>query len=142
MQTFEEQLATAIVAKMANMTLRDVDEKTTHTSSSGPATRIDPMKFVHTQNQSNSFQSQQYQKQVEYTNQLAEQLCPLPLPQLPVEPEPSVHPPSLPLNSTVTSTAQNNTVSEVRLEKVVEILEKIDDTLNKLVSTIERVCNK
>lgn len=136
MQTFEEQLATAIVAKMANMTLRDVDEKTTHTSSSGPATRIDPLKFVHTQQTQNNVPPQHFQRQVEYTNQLAEQLCPLPPPSAPIEPITQLQtPPQI-------TTPQVFSAVESSSDKVVEILTKIDDTLNKLVNVVEQAFNK
>lgn len=52
----DEQLATAIVAKMAGMELRKVDDSTLTQSSTGPATRIDPKHFLpgvqqHQQNQ-------------------------------------------------------------------------------------------
>jgi hypothetical protein len=136
MQTFEEQLATAIVAKMANMTLRDVDDKTTHTSSSGPATRIDPMKFVHTQQNQNNVPPQHVQRQIEYTNQLAEQLCPLPPPPAPIEPITQLQAPSQLTTPPVFSAV------EMSSDKVVEILTKIDDTLNKLVNVVEQAFNK
>lgn len=46
MSTIEEQLATAIVAKMAGTELQRVDEHTITQSSAGPATKIDPRSFL------------------------------------------------------------------------------------------------
>lgn len=42
----DEQLATALVAKMAGMELKKVDDNTLTQSSTGPATRIDPKQFL------------------------------------------------------------------------------------------------
>ncbi len=71
----EEQLATAIVAKMAGMELKKVDENTITQASTGPATKIDPKQFLpgmhqHQQNQQAAMLAQ--------INQQAELLHPLP----------------------------------------------------------------
>ena len=76
MGTMEEQIATAIVAKMAGMELKKVDETTLTQSSTGPATKIDPRSFLpgaqqHQQNQQNAM--------IQQAQRMAEQMAPLPL---------------------------------------------------------------
>ena len=75
MSTIEEQLATAIVAKMAGVELQRVDEHTISQSSSGPATRIDPKSFL-----PGAQQHQQHQQDaiIAAANREAEMAYPLP----------------------------------------------------------------
>ena len=75
MPTMEEQLATAIVAKMAGMELKKVDEHTITQSSTGPATRIDPKSFLPGVQQ---HQQNQQQKMIEELNRQAMMAHPLP----------------------------------------------------------------
>lgn len=75
MSTIEEQLATAIVAKMAGVELQRVDEHTISQSSSGPATKIDPKSFL-----PGAQQHQQHQQDaiIAAANREAEMAYPLP----------------------------------------------------------------
>ena len=76
MSTIEEQLATAIVAKMAGVELQRVDEHTISQSSSGPATKIDPKSFL-----PGAQQHQQHQQDaiIAAANREAEMAYPLPI---------------------------------------------------------------
>lgn len=76
MSTIEEQLATAIVAKMAGVELQRVDEHTITQSSTGPATRIDPKSFLPGAQQHHQHQQEQIMLQAQ---RMAEQMAPLPL---------------------------------------------------------------
>ncbi len=71
----EEQLATAIVAKMAGMELRKVDENTISQSSTGPATKIDPKSFLPGIQQ---HQQRQQDLMIQQAQRMAEQMAPLP----------------------------------------------------------------
>jgi hypothetical protein len=75
MPTMEEQLATAIVAKMAGMELKKVDEHTITQSSTGPATRIDPKSFLPGVQQ---HQQRQQDLMIQHAQRMAEQMAPLP----------------------------------------------------------------
>ena len=75
MSSIEEQLATAIVAKMAGMELKKVDENTITQSSTGPATKIDPKQFLPGVQQ---FQVNQQQAMIAAANREAELAYPLP----------------------------------------------------------------
>ena len=75
MSTIEEQIATAIVAKMAGTELKRVDESTLTQSSTGPATKIDPRSFLPGAQQ---HQQRQQDKMIEQANRMAEQMVPLP----------------------------------------------------------------
>jgi hypothetical protein len=71
----EEQLATAIVAKMAGMELKKVDDNTLTQSSTGPATRIDPKSFLPGMQQ---HQQHQQNLMIQQAQRMAEQMAPLP----------------------------------------------------------------
>jgi hypothetical protein len=75
MPTIEEQLATAIVAKMAGMELTNVDANTISQSSTGPATRIDPKSFLPGVQQ---YQQRQQDTMIQQAQRMAEQMAPLP----------------------------------------------------------------
>lgn len=71
----DEQLATALVAKMAGMELRKVDDNTVTQSSTGPATKIDPKNFLPGIQQ---HQQNQQQRMIEELNRQAMMAHPLP----------------------------------------------------------------
>ena len=75
MSTTEEQLATAIVAKMAGMELTKVDSSTITQSSTGPAARIDPRSFLPGAQQ---HQQKQQDAMIQQAQRMAEQMAPLP----------------------------------------------------------------
>ena len=75
MSSMEEQLATAIVAKMAGMELRKVDDNTVTQSSTGPATKIDPKSFLPGAQQ---HQQRQQDAMIQQAQRMAEQMAPLP----------------------------------------------------------------
>ena len=71
----DEQLATALVAKMAGMELKKVDDNTLTQSSTGPATKIDPKNFLPGVQQ---MQQNQQMAALERINREAEMAYPLP----------------------------------------------------------------
>ena len=75
MSTIEEQLATAIVAKMAGSELLRVDQSTLTQSSAGPASKIDPKSFLPGIQQHKQRQQEQMILQAQ---RMAEQIAPLP----------------------------------------------------------------
>jgi hypothetical protein len=72
----EEQIAAALVAKMAGNELLKVDSQTIQQSSSGPATKIDPKKFLTGLQQ---HQQNREQQLLDHAQRMAEQMEPLPL---------------------------------------------------------------
>jgi hypothetical protein len=115
MSNFEEQLATALIAKMAGSNLMEVDKHTVQQSSLGPATRINPASFLTNIQQR---QEQQRQEEVQRLNAIAEQKFPI-QPSLPlIEPLPPL---PLPQQTSVSS------------DKIVEVLMEINNTLKELV---------
>jgi hypothetical protein len=116
MSTFEEQLATALVAKMAGMTLKEVDGSTIQQSSNGPATRIDPASFLTGVQEK---KKQEQQKQTEEMNKLAEEMYPLPPPiQILPQQEPQS---TLPVVSS----------------EIVDILKSIDSSIKEFVEVFK-----
>lgn len=71
----DEQLATALVAKMAGMELTKVDSNTITQSSTGPATKIDPKNFLPGVQQ---MQRNKEQRMIEELNRQAMMAHPLP----------------------------------------------------------------
>lgn len=125
MESFEDQLATAFVAKMAGMTLKQVDDSTIQRSGV-PATRIDPASFLTVVHEK---KKQEQQRQAEELNKLAEQMYPLPPPvQIPlVEPLKSIH----------TETTQNTPTSVVASSEIVDILKSIDSSIKEFVEVFK-----
>lgn len=119
--SFEDQLATAFVAKMAGMTLKTVDDNTVGIPKSGPAVRIDPASFltvVHEQ------KKQEQQRQADELNRMAEQMYPLP------EPVQFIPPPQILPQSNNQVVLENNVVSS----ELVDVLKSIDNSIKELVA--------
>jgi len=141
MATMEEQLATAIVAKMAGMELRKVDENTISQSSTGPATRIDPKQFLPGMQQ---HQQRQQDLMIQHAQRMAEQMAPLP-------PNPNQ---SLPLPQTVsqpqpqTFTGQDpnqltfDFLDEATQKKSLKQLDLIVDYLYSINNKLDRILNR
>mgnify|MGYP003335442844 CR=1 FL=1 len=125
--SFEDQLATAFVAKMAGMTLKQVDDYTVGIPKSGPATRIDPASFLTAVHQR---KKQEQQREAEELNRLAEQMYPLPEPiPLPVDP------PQTPLVP-----AENNNITPlVASPEIVDILKSINSSLQEFISVYKEI---
>jgi hypothetical protein len=138
MATFEEQLATAMVAKLAGSTLKEVDNNTVQQSSSGPAVKLDPVSFI---TAIKDRQQQQQQAQVQHANDLAAQMYPH------VSPVAAPMPPPAVLQDTFMATAANNddqltfdyflkqnpNSAVKQFDTIISILEKIDSKLSLLV---------
>ena len=124
MSTFEEQIAAATLAKIFGSELKRVDESTLQQTSSGPATRLDPASFL---TATHEVKQRQKQQQVDYSNQLAEQLHPLP-PPIQSLPVPEYVPPL---------TTGNNVLLKTNNDELISTLKSIDETLIKLVNIIE-----
>jgi hypothetical protein len=126
MNNFEEQLATALLAKMAGSNLQQIDQQTVQPSSLGPAARIDPTSFLSgIQQQKN----EQKRREVERLNQAAEQLHPLPPPVAPlplIEPLPPIsqEPPSV-----------------ISSSELLEVLKSIDSSLKTFVKDYQMTHN-
>jgi len=119
MSNFEEQLATALIAKMAGSNLMEVDRHTVQQSSLGPAARINPASFLTNIQQQ---QQQQRQEEVQRLNAIAEQKFPIQPPLPLIEPLPPLAPEPLPRLS-----------AGISSDKVVDVLIEINNTLKELV---------
>jgi hypothetical protein len=142
MSTLEEQIATAIVAKMAGTTLTEVDRNTINQSSSGPATKIDPKSFLPGVQQ---YQQNQYQQQIDYANSLAEQMHPLPqqtVPAIPLQAQPAIS------SALQTFTVQDpnqltfDFLDEATTKKSLKQLDLIVDYLYSINNKLDKVLNK
>lgn len=143
MATFEEQLATAMVAKLAGNTLKEVDTNTVQQSSTGPAVKMDPVSFI---TAIKDRQLQQQQTSVQHANDLAAQLYPLPDATPPVPYSAPVPPPGAqqdafmaPANNDDQLTfdyflKQNPNSAIKQLDTMISLLEKINDKLSLLVN--------
>lgn len=117
-ESFEDQLATAFVAKMAGMTLKSVDDGTTHRTGA-LATRIDPTSFLTVIHEK---KKQDQQRQAEELDRIAEQMYPLPEP---VQPLPMIQQLQEP---------QNNNINTVVSSELVDVLKSIDNSIKELVN--------
>ena len=141
----EDELATAMVAKMAGMTLKEVDRQTIQQSSTGPATKIDPKNFI-TKIQQQAKTEQQ--KQIEYANRMAEMMHPLP-------PDPINQSPQVNSNSQTTSqpfiqtfTGQDpnqltfDFLDEATQKKSLKQLDLIVDYLYSINNKLDKILSK
>jgi len=127
---FQDQLATALVAKMAGMTLKEVDNSTVQQSSSGPATRLDPTSFLTAVHER---KKQEQQRQTDELNRMAEQMYPLPQPVQYLPPEP------IPQQQTIAPVSTPATT--VASSEIVDILKSIDSSIKEFVE-IYKKCQK
>lgn len=130
MSSFEDQFATALVAKMAGMTLKEVDNSTVQQSSSGPATRLDPTSFLTAVHEK---KKQEQQRQREELDRMAEQMYPLPSPiqSLPPEPPPPPHPQQAFMPQV------SPPVTSVASSEIVDILKSIDSSIKEFVEVFK-----
>ena len=129
--SFEDQLATAFVAKMAGMTLKQVDASTVQQSSAGRATKIDPASFLTSIQQK---KKQDQQRQAEEMNKLAEQMYPLPDPVQPL-------PPIEPLPAQNANQQKNDIPLPVASTEIVDILRSIDSSFKEFVEIYRKTHN-
>jgi len=140
MATMEEQLATAIVAKMAGMELKKVDENTLTQSSTGPATRIDPKSFLPGAQQ---HQQRQQDLIIQQAQRMAEQMAPLPpdpiqslpVPQIVSQPQPQTFTGQDPNQLTfdfLDEATQKKSLKQ--LDLIVDYLYSINNKLDKILS--------
>jgi outer membrane protein OmpA-like peptidoglycan-associated protein len=138
----DEQLATALVAKMAGMELRKVDDNTLTQSSTGPATKIDPKNFLPGIQQ---HQQNQQQRMIEELNRQAMMAHPLPQQQMPVQQAPAVQTVSQPQPQTFTGQDPNQLTFDFideatqkkslkQLDLIVDYLYSINNKLDKILS--------
>ena len=134
----DEQLATAIVAKMAGMELKNVDSSTVVQPSTGPATKIDPKMFLPGVRQA---QQSHEQAIINAANRAAEAAYPLPPPQAAVPQVPPQQlqqvPPQLPVDpNQLTFDFFDETTSKKtlkQLDMIVDYLYSINNKLDKLI---------
>lgn len=148
MPTMEEQLATAIVAKMAGMELKKVDEYTITQSSTGPATRIDPKSFLPGAQQQ---QQRQQDLMIQQAQRMAEQM--VPLPPDPVQSLPTVTPnvgilQNVPATSTALATPQDpnqltfDFLDEATTKKSLKQLDLIVDYLYSINNKLDKILSR
>lgn len=136
MSSFQDQLAAATIAKIFGSELKKVDENTIAQSSTGPATKIDPMSFITAiQDQRRSEQ----QRMIEESNRLAEQLHPLPPDQF----TPSATPPPIPQPAAVQQqpviTKDVYALTKEDVQSIRSQLERINSTLTKMSGMLGKV---
>jgi hypothetical protein len=146
MATMEEQLATAIVAKMAGMELTKVDANTISQSSTGPATKIDPKSFL-----PGAQQHQQHQQDliIQQAQRIAEQMAPLP-PDPISRPQPLVQTVSQPMLQTFTGQDPNKDpnqltfdfLDEATTKKSLKQLDLIVDYLYSINNKLDKILNR
>jgi hypothetical protein len=131
MSDFEDQFATALLAKMAGSNLMAIDQQTIQPSSLGPAARIDPSSFLTGLNQQ---KEEQRRRETQRLNLIAEQMHPMPPPvtQIPlVEPlPPPLPPPPLPDVSSVSASPD-----------LIKVLKSINSTLKEFVVCYRKTHN-
>jgi len=135
MASFDEQLATAMVAKIFGSELKTVDDSTLQQSSAGPAAKLDPTSFI------TSIQEQrvhQQQRQVEDANRLAEQMYPLPPSSSIPEPVPTIQ--SAPvIQQLVQPVADTTGFTKEDIQSIRSQLEKVNATLTKMSGMLGKV---
>jgi hypothetical protein len=137
----DEQLATALVAKMAGMELKKVDDYTVTQASTGPATRIDPKQFLPGVQQ---MQQNHQAAIIAAANREAEMAFPLPQAQTVSAPIPqtftgqspiSVQPQSDPNQLTFDFLDEATTKKSLKqLDLIVDYLYSINNKLDKVLS--------
>lgn len=144
MSTMEEQLATAIVAKMAGMELKNVDASTITQSSTGPATKIDPRTFLPGAQQ---YQQKQQDARIQQAQRMAEQMAPLPLDPI-NQPQPAVNTGTTPLLVPANVVAQDpnqltfDFLDEATQKKSLKQLDLIVDYLYSINNKLDKVLNR
>ena len=139
----DEQLATALVAKMAGMTLMDVDKNTVTQSSTGPATKIDPKQFLPGVQQ---MQQNQQAAALARLNREAEMMHPLPQQTIPLQAQPLMSSVSQPLPQTFTGQDPNQLtfdfLDEATTKKSLKQLDLIVDYLYSINNKLDKVLSK
>jgi len=134
----EDQLAAALVAKMAGTELSKVDSQTIQQSSTGPATRIDPKKFLTGVQQ---YEQNRQQQMIEEAQRMAEIMHPLPpenynqAPQAVSQPIPQTFTGQNPNQLTfdfLDEAVQKKTIKQ--LDLIVDYLYSINNKLDKILN--------
>jgi len=144
MSTVDEQLATALIAKMAGSTLFDIDQNTISQSSAGPATKIDPKKFLPGVQQ---IQQQRQEALIQHAQKMAEQLAPLPaspvVPQTVSQEQPQTFTGQDPNQLTfdfLDEATQKKSLKQ--LDLVVDYLYSINNKLDRILNSVSKNSNK
>jgi hypothetical protein len=141
----EDQLAAALVAKMAGMTLKEVDQQTIQQSSTGPATRIDPTKFIQGIQQ---HKVSEHNRMIDHANRMAEMLHPLPQEPLPLASisQPAPQTVSQPQVETFTGQDPNQLtfdfLDESTKKNSLKQLDLIVDYLYSINNKLDRILNR
>jgi hypothetical protein len=143
MAVSEEQLAAAIMAKIAGGNLKKVDESSLSPVTPGMnANRIDPMSFVRQAIPAQSGPTPQQIQMMEHANKQAEMLYPLPQADLaPIPQMPPVTPPSVPTNTTysVPAAVSNSVITREDIVSIRSQLERTNATLTKMSGMLGKV---
>jgi len=138
----DEQLATALVAKMAGMELKKVDDNTISQSSTGPATRIDPKQFLPGVRQ---MQQNHQAAMIAAANRQAEMAYPLPESHQPM-PTANVQTVSTPIPQTHTGQDPNQLtfdfLDEQTQKKSIKQLDLIVDYLYSINNKLDKILNR
>lgn len=143
--TFDEQLAAAMVAKLAGTTLTEVDQLTMQQASTGPATKIDPTSFLTSVKQhQNTRQQQQQQQLIDQANRAAEMA--FPLPSAPIQTQVTLQTVSQPQPQTFTGEDPNQLkfdfVDEAIQKKTIKQLDLIVDYLYSINNKLETILSR
>lgn len=144
MATFDEQLAAAMVAKLAGSTLREVDQYTIQQASTGPATKINPVSFL---TSVTDHQKSKNERIIQQLNREAELAYPLPqsaMSQAISTPQPQIA--SAPQPQTFTGHDPNQLtfdfVDEATQKKTLKQLDLIVDYLYSINNKLETLLNR
>jgi len=135
----EDQIAAALVAKMAGSELSKVDSQTIQHSSAGPATKIDPKTFLTGLQQ---HQQNREQQMMLHAQRMAEQM--VPLPPNTVQPQPTIHP-TLQTQTQVVQDPNQLTfdfLDEATQKKTFKQLDLIVDYLYSINNKLDRILNR
>lgn len=142
----DEQLATALVAKMAGMELKKVDDNTLSQPSTGPATRIDPKQFLPGVQQ---MQQNQQAAMLAQLNRQAEMMHPLPqqtVPPVPLQTQPAMSSVTQSLPQTFTGQDPNQLtfdfLDEATTKKSLKQLDLIVDYLYSINNKLDKALSK
>jgi outer membrane protein OmpA-like peptidoglycan-associated protein len=137
----EDQIAAALVAKMAGSELAKVDSQTIQQSSTGPATKIDPKKFL---TGIQEHRQQQEQQMILQAQRMAEQMAPLPPDITQIQPAPQIV--SQPVPQTFTDQDPNQLtfdfLDEVTQKKSLKQLDLIVDYLYSINNKLDKILNR
>ena len=145
MAVSEEQLAAAIMAKIAGVNLKKIDDSSLSPVTPGmQSNRLDPMSFVRQSIPSSMGPSSQQLQQIEELNRRAAEMYPLPqadltpIPQMPSTPPVSISY-STPAPQPAPITLSDSVLTKEDVQSIRSQLEKTNATLTKMSGMLGKV---